>query len=95
MVDEYVRCLVKSVAKALKLKLRLEQQSFINGKKADHWVIAFGQDDRQGWIVGCNENKLPKDNYEEPYVLLSVKISFNLHWLEFFVFNEEFLMCHL
>lgn len=30
-------------------------------------MIAFGQDDRQGWIVGCNENKLPKVKYEEPY----------------------------
>ena len=68
VVDDYVRCVVKSVSKALKLNVRLEQQSFINSKRADHWVIAFGQNEKQGWIVGCNENKLPHTKYQEPYV---------------------------
>jgi hypothetical protein len=68
VVDDYVRCVVKSVSKALELNVRLEQQSFINSKRADHWVIAFGQNEKQGWIVGCNENKLPQTKYQEPYV---------------------------
>ena len=68
VVDEYVRCIVKSVLNALKLDVRLEQQSFINSKRADHWVIAFGENERQGRIVGCNENKLPHTKYQEPYV---------------------------
>ena len=65
VVDDYVRCVVKSVSKALKLNVRLEQQSYINSKRADHWVIAFRQNEKQGWIVGCNENKLPHPNYQD------------------------------
>jgi hypothetical protein len=67
-VDSYVSLIIESVADALKLNLRLEQQSYINSKKADHWVISFEENNRQGWIVGCNENKLPQNNYGNPYV---------------------------
>jgi hypothetical protein len=67
-IDSYVGLVIESVADALKLNVRLEQQSFINPKRADHWVIAFGQNKNQGWIVGCNENKHPHTKYQEPYV---------------------------
>ena len=67
-IDSYVGLMIESVADALKLNVRLEQQSFINSKRADHWVIAFGENEKQGRIVGCNENKLPHTKYEEPYV---------------------------
>lgn len=66
--------IVKSVADALYLDLRLEQESFINSKRAYHWVIAIGQNVKQSWIVGCNENKLSFRKYQEPYVLDNEKV---------------------
>ena len=68
VVDDYVRNVVKSVAKALRLNLRLEQQSYITSNKSDHWIIAFEENEKLGRIVGCNENKLPRTKYGEPYV---------------------------
>ena len=55
VADEYVNRVIDSIANALKLKIRLEQQSFINHKRADHWVIAFADDSTRGRIVGCTE----------------------------------------
>jgi Family of unknown function (DUF5898) len=66
-VDDYVKLLISSVADALKLKLRLEKP-YINSKRADHWVVAFGADKKRGWIVGSIENKLPQSEYRQPYV---------------------------
>ena len=48
--------------------MRLEQQSYITSNKSDHWIIAFEENEKLGRIVGCNENKLPRNIYGEPYV---------------------------
>lgn len=69
VADQYVNMVITSVAESLNLDLRLEQQSFINNRRADHWVIAFGEDSKRGRMIGCNENKLPSTNYGDPFVL--------------------------
>ena len=69
VVDEYVSKVITTIAYALKLNIRLEQQSFINHKRADHWVIAFSDDSTRGRIVGCTEEKLPFTDYGDPFAL--------------------------
>lgn len=69
VVDNYVTKLISSVRLALRLTLRLEQQSFINQIRSDHWVISTGSGQNIGRIIGCVEDKLPYPNYGNPYVL--------------------------
>ena len=70
VADQYVNMVIASVAESLNLDLRLEQQSFINNRRADHWVIiAFGEDLKRGRMMGCNENRLPSTKYGDPFVL--------------------------
>jgi hypothetical protein len=87
VVDEYVKCVIKSVANALKLRIRLEQQSYINANKADHWVVAVEQDSVRGRLVGCNEDKLPKGNFGAPYVLDNNAFCVQIHSQMMEVYN--------
>jgi hypothetical protein len=87
VVDDYVKCVIESVANALKLDIRLEQQSYINANKADHWVVAADQDSVRGRLVGCNEDKLPKQNFGTPYVLENNAFCVQIHSQMMEVFN--------
>lgn len=72
VVDDYVAKVIKSVANALRLKVRLEQQTCINGIKADHWVVKVFNE-TVAILVGSEESKLPGEEYGAPYVLDDVR----------------------
>jgi hypothetical protein len=70
VVDNYVAKVIKSVANALKLDIRLEQQSYVNGVRADHWIVkVLNLDKVVAILVGTQESKLPVRDYGKPFVL--------------------------
>lgn len=83
VVDAYVKCVIKSVANAIRLRIRLEQQSYINANKADHCVVAVEQESVRGRLVGC----ILKQNFGAPYVLDYNAFCVRIHSQMMEVFN--------
>ncbi len=72
VVDDYVAKVIMSVANALRLHIRLEQQTWINGIKADHWVVKV-LNETVAILVGSEESKLPLEVFGPPFVLSDVR----------------------
>jgi hypothetical protein len=78
-VDEYVKLVISFVADALKLNLRFEKQPYINLKRDEHYVMAFGADRKRGWIVGSNANWMPHAEFRLPFVTNKREFLFQIH----------------